>query len=201
MNDSKPRYLLRTETGRGGSGRWQFVLRRPDGSVAIEADDVEPHVWGERLDLLTVVRALETLDEPSRVTLIGSTRYVEQGIQFGLPEWKESDWRWECFGQMVPIRDVDLWQRIDRILQIHQVDCCQRRFDAGHSVVSGPHQKLLEVAHARFCGRVAVEWIECHASRFAAYCGAGMKVLSWLWHKASWGRGQVSGVRTHWNTA
>ena len=139
MNDPTPHYLLISEASRTeGIGRWRFVLRPIDGSAALEVADVEPDAWGERLDLLTVVRALESLDQPSRVTLLGCTRYVEQGIQYGLAEWRENQWRWEYFGQMVPVRDADLWQRMDRILQFHQVDCGQRRFDAGHNLLGRP---------------------------------------------------------------
>ena len=74
MNSRTPHYLLKSETSREeSSGRWRFVLRPLDGSPGIEATDMEPDVWGERLDLLTVVRALETLDQPSWVTLVGCT--------------------------------------------------------------------------------------------------------------------------------
>ena len=139
MNDPTPHYLLMSEASRTeGLGRWRFVLRPVDGSTEVEVADVEPDIWGERLDLLTVVRALESLDQPSRVTLIGCTRYVEQGILYGLAEWRENGWRWEYFGQMAPVRDADLWQRMDRILQFHRVDCGQRRFDAGHACWPAP---------------------------------------------------------------
>ena len=134
MNPPTPHYLLRSEASRiEGVGQWRFVLRPVDGSAEITAADVEPDVWGERLDLLTVIRALESLDQPSRVTLAGCTRYVEQGVLYGLTEWKESGWRWEWFGQMVPVRDADLWQRMDRVLQYHRVEGGYRRFfDGGH---------------------------------------------------------------------
>ena len=84
MNDRTPQYVVVLETSGKTLGQWRFVLRPADGSPPIEAADVEPDVWGERLDLLTVVRALESLDQPSRVTLVGCTRYVEQGILYGL---------------------------------------------------------------------------------------------------------------------
>ena len=132
MNSPSPHYLLKSEAScEEGSGRWRFVLRPLDGSPDIEAADIEPDVLGERLDLLTVVRALESLDQPSWVTLIGCTRYVEQGVLYGVAEWKENDWRWERFGQIAPVRNINLWQRMDRILQFHRVDCGRRRFDAG----------------------------------------------------------------------
>jgi ribonuclease HI len=142
MNELTPYYVLTAKTSRTDRiGSWQFVLRPADGAEPIEVADVEPDIWGERLELLTVVRALESLDQPSRVTLIGCTHYVEQGIQYGLAEWRENGWRWEWFGQMVPVRDADLWQRMDRILKIHRVECGWRRLDAGHNALASPHSE------------------------------------------------------------
>lgn len=139
MKLSVPHYVLYSEVGRdGGPGRWWFSLRRADGSERIEAADVEPRVRGERLDLLTVVRALESLDQPSRVTLVGCSRYVRRGMQYGLSAWRSNGWRWECFGQMVPVKNGDLWQRMDRAMRFHRVECCHRRFDPPHQRLAGP---------------------------------------------------------------
>ena len=133
MKVPTPHYLLFSEAnGPGGSGRWRFLLRSTDGSEQFEAADVEPDVQGERLDLLTVIRALESLDQPSRVTLIGGSRYVRQGMQYGLSEWRSNGWRWEFFGQLAPVKNGDLWQRMDRAFRFHRVECCRRRFDPPH---------------------------------------------------------------------
>ena len=52
MNSPTPHYLFFSEAGRAAEfGRWRFVLRPADGSRGIEATDVEPDVWGERLNL------------------------------------------------------------------------------------------------------------------------------------------------------
>jgi ribonuclease HI len=135
-----PHYLLFSEAdATDGSGRWRFLLRNGDGSRQFEAADVEPGVQGERLDLLTIVRALESLDQPSCVTVIGCSRYVRQGMQYGLSEWRDNGWRWESFGQLVPIKNGDLWQRMDRVLRFHRVECCGRRLDPPHRRLSGPH--------------------------------------------------------------
>jgi ribonuclease HI len=145
MNQLTPHYLLISESGlTAKAGQWRFVLRPVDGSADIVVADEEPDVWGERLDLLTVVRALESLDQPSQVTLVSCTRYVEQGIQFGLHEWKNNGWQWEYFGEMTPVRDFDLWQRMDQALQFHQVYCGRRRLDAGHPPLHGPHWAMAE---------------------------------------------------------
>ena len=133
MKAPTPHYLLFSEAGSGdGSGRWRFLLHSADGSEQFEAADVEPDVQGERLHLLTIVRALESLDQPSRVTLVGCNRHVRQGMQYGLPEWRDNDWQWEFFGQLVPVKNGDLWQRMDRALRFHEVECCRRRFDPPH---------------------------------------------------------------------
>ena len=77
-----------------------------------------------------IVRGLEALDQPSRVTLFTASRYVARGLRFGLESWRESDWQWERFGQMQPVKNADLWQRIDQAMRFHQVDVRTPRYDA-----------------------------------------------------------------------
>ncbi len=126
-------YLLFAQSeSRHGPPRWRFVLRAPDGRQVLEASDEEPDVRGERIALLSVVRGLEAISQPSRVTLITSSRHIREGIRFGLPQWRKHDWRWEFFGHMVPIANADLWRRIDRAMQIHDVQCRNWRIDAAH---------------------------------------------------------------------
>jgi hypothetical protein len=72
------------------------------------------------------------LDQPSRVTLITTSKYVREGIRHGVMEWRENDWRWERFGQMVPVKNQDLWQRVDRAMRFHKIDCRMLRFDSPH---------------------------------------------------------------------
>jgi ribonuclease HI len=197
MNTSAPHYLLSSETNRSvGLGRWRFVLRAADGSVRFEAADVEPDVWGERLDLLTVVRALESLDQPSKVTLVGCTRYVEQGVQFGMSEWRDNGWRWEYFGQMAPVRDADLWQRMEHTLQFHKVDCGQRRFDAAEEMVAGPHWDMSQKAKS-WGGRVlSAKWLKYYTPLLAAWGGILIVAAIHLWQKARGLGVQGSGFST-----
>ena len=64
------------------------------------------------------------------MTLVTASRYVSRGIRFGLDQWRESDWHWERYGQMTPVKNNDLWQRIDQAMKIHQVECRAMRFDS-----------------------------------------------------------------------
>jgi len=131
----QPQFLLFCDThasdasspamGSPGScfGRWHFVLDRLDRPEHLEAADSEPAIHPDRLALLSVVRGLEALDEPSRVNLVTTSRYVSRGLKYGLSNWRESDYQWERFGVQKPVRNADLWQRVDRALKFHGVTC------------------------------------------------------------------------------
>lgn len=138
MSVRAPHFLLFSEARRPPakaaapseeSGLWHFVLESVDGDMKLEATDEEPEVDPERLELLAVVRGLEALDQPSQVTLVTRSRSVTRGLRFGIDRWRENGWQWECFGKMAPIKDFDLWQRVDQALQFHKVRCRTWRFD------------------------------------------------------------------------
>lgn len=157
MNTLAPRYLLFSEARRndfrsnGGQqlaeaashrqagGQWRFVLEDLDGASVMDVADDEDTDEGDRLELLAVVRGLEALEQPSRVTLVTASQYVSRGIRLGLAQWRESQWRWERLGQWVPIKNGDLWKRVDRALQFHQVECRTWRFESAHASAKHPH--------------------------------------------------------------
>jgi ribonuclease HI len=123
-----PHYLMLTTCeskpiggGRAAVGQWRFVLEALDADDRVDIRDCEPDVIGERLELLAVLRGLEALDQPSRVTMVTPSRYVIRGIRFGLETWKQNDWQWENHGEMVPVKDHDLWQRLDLAMRIHDI--------------------------------------------------------------------------------
>ena len=121
-----------------GFGRWHFVLERLDGPERLEAADSEPDVHRDRLALLAVVRGLEALEQPSQVTLVTTSRYVSRGLRFGLNEWREAEYTWEHFGMQKPIRNADLWQRIDGAMSFHQVTCRLLQSPLAHAIVETP---------------------------------------------------------------
>ena len=134
MRSEFPHYLLFSEASRHecATARWRFVLQRVGSTQRFSASDVELCAEStERLELLAVVRGLEALDGPAQVTLVTRSRYVCRGIKQGIQEWRESGWRWERFGRIVPVRDGDLWQRVARASDIHRVDCQAWQFDTG----------------------------------------------------------------------
>jgi len=132
MTPENPHYLLFSEAGqdRCPAQSWRFVLQNVESQKRFSAADSEPAETGhERLELLAVVRGLEALDRPARVTLVTKSRYVSRGIKHGLNAWRSNNWRWERFGRVVPVRDHDLWRRVDRALRFHRVNCQAWQFD------------------------------------------------------------------------
>jgi ribonuclease HI len=140
MNCPKPHFLLfcdgnypsneqSTAAAAGGknavvsNSRWRFVLEDIHSGTKFEANDREVGAAPDRTALVAVLRGLEALEQPSRVTLVTTSRYVFRGLQYGLTEWRENDYSWEHFGSVQPIRNADLWKRIDRTLAYHQVQC------------------------------------------------------------------------------
>jgi ribonuclease HI len=135
MDASLPEFVLFSEANGGIPGvpasrdGWRFVLQSSDGAARLEAFDREPDDRGERLELLAVVRGLEALDQPSHVTLVTGSRYVRHGLVYGLPEWRENNWRWDRFGEFAPVKNADLWRRIDQALAYHTLICRTWRTD------------------------------------------------------------------------
>lgn len=140
MQHASPQYQLFAEARSlpDDDFAWHFVLQSQQGSLHLDVTDQEPDAPWERLELLAVVRGLEALDHPSRVTLLTPSRYVTHGLRYGLAEWRESGWLWESFGQMTPIKHEDLWRRVDQALGFHRVQCRTCRVDAAHRAPPKP---------------------------------------------------------------
>ncbi len=142
-----PHYLLFSEANCSPSGQsWRFVLQNVETSRRMVVSDDEFAACGERLELLAVVRGLEALDGPARVTLVTRSRYVSRGIRCGLTEWRANDWQWERFGRIVPVKDRDLWQRVDRALLFHNVDCQAWQFEEAQFEEAATEAPLIQSA-------------------------------------------------------
>ncbi len=169
MQASRPRYVLIAETEPAAEGSlWRFALHAADASVSVAACDSEAGADEDRLVLLAVVRGLEALDQPADVTVVTRSASVLKGLTRGLSEWRNNHWRWESFGRMIPIRDADLWRRVDQALRFHTVHCRSWRFDqpsppSQSTQGSGPpkpHFKPKRVAAAGERLPEAESWIE-----------------------------------------
>ncbi|MEX2142185.1 MAG: RNase H family protein [Pirellulales bacterium] len=122
MSVPAPHFLLHARANRAGrSGRWCFSLQSHDGSHSMKIEDAEAEISGERLELLALVRGLEALPQPAQVTVVAESPYLNRMLNGGLEEWRANEWRWEHHGEMVPVKNADLWRRVDRALHFHEI--------------------------------------------------------------------------------
>lgn len=162
MQVTRPRYVLIAESERQDEGpQWRFALHAADGSVTVAACDREESADDDRLVLLAVVRGLEALDQPADVTIVTRSTSVLRGLTRGINDWRNNHWRWERFGRLTPIRDADLWQRVDKALQFHSVECRSWRMDQPEKAAlpPRPHFRPREVNPAE-TNPAPPRWIE-----------------------------------------
>jgi ribonuclease HI len=160
MSVATPHFLLYAEAATSADsaacdvGRWRFVLRLPSGETSLEAADDENDATPERLELLAVVRGLESLSQPSRVTLLSGSRSIRRGLEHGLSQWRENDWQWERYGRLTPVKNSDLWQRLDRLLEYHAIECRPVRLDKADDLAAPPpRQRPVGTLRRRAGGR------------------------------------------------
>lgn len=133
-----PRFQLFVEAdyeNDSAAGWWRFSLEGIDTESLLDAEDYEQDLTQHRLELIGLMRALEALEQPSQVQLVTESRYLSRGLRVGLPLWRENEWRWERFGEMAPIKDCDLWQRVDHALSYHRLQTRLLRIDGAHGRV------------------------------------------------------------------
>jgi len=113
--------------GNPGPGGWGAILRTGDREKEIYGG--EPATTNNRMELTAVIRALEALKRRCKVKVYTDSQYVQKGISEWLAQWKRRGWR---TADRKPVKNEDLWRRLDDLAQEHEVDWHWVRGHAGH---------------------------------------------------------------------
>lgn len=113
--------------GNPGPGGWGAVLRFSDHEKEIHGG--EALTTNNRMEMMAVIEALRQLSGPSRVRVFTDSQYVQKGISEWLPGWKARRWRTAA---NQPVKNVDLWQRMDALAAQHQIQWLWVKGHAGH---------------------------------------------------------------------
>jgi ribonuclease HI len=105
-------------SGNPGPGGWGAVLRYNGHEREICGGEATP-TTNNRMELMAAIRALETLNRPATVRLFTDSVYVRSGITTWLAGWKRNGWRTAA---KQPVKNADLWQRLDEATQPHQIE-------------------------------------------------------------------------------
>ena len=103
-------------SGNPGPGGWGVVLRWNDHERELFGGESE--TTNNRMELMAAISALEALTRPSEVLLTTDSTYVLKGITEWLPGWKRRNWQ---TASKQPVKNVDLWQRLDEAVSRHTV--------------------------------------------------------------------------------
>jgi len=114
-------------SGNPGPGGWAAILRHH--RVEKELSGAEPHTTNNRMEMLAAIMALEALKRRCRVQLYSDSQYLRDGITKWIGNWKRRGWR---TADNKPVKNIDLWQRLDRAAAGHEVSWIWVRGHAGH---------------------------------------------------------------------
>ena len=113
--------------GNPGPGGWGVLLRA--GAREKELFGGEALTTNNRMELTAVIRGLEALKARSAVRVFTDSQYVQKGISEWIHEWKRRGWR---PADRKPVKNADLWQRLDELARGHEVEWHWVRGHAGH---------------------------------------------------------------------
>lgn len=113
--------------GNPGPGGWGALLRF--GTEEKELFGGEPETTNNRMELTAVIEALAALKRPCEVKVTSDSTYVLKGIQEWMPNWKKRGWK---TASKKPVKNVDLWQKLDALIGLHSIDWHWVKGHSGH---------------------------------------------------------------------
>ncbi|MEE4637187.1 MAG: ribonuclease HI [Wenzhouxiangella sp.] len=127
--------------GNPGPGGWGALLRF--NGTERELSGGEPQTTNNRMELMAAIQALETLNRRCDVLVTTDSQYVRKGITEWMVQWKRNGWRTSA---KKPVKNVDLWQRLDAAVARHTVQWAWVKGHSGHPENDRADQLATEAA-------------------------------------------------------
>ena len=126
-----PHIIVHTDgacSGNPGPGGWGAILKF--GDVEKELKGGEPDTTNNRMELLAAISALEAMKKKVHADIHTDSQYVRNGITSWIHNWKRNGWK---TSDKKPVKNVDLWQRLDEAIKQHDVRWHWVKGHAGHA--------------------------------------------------------------------
>ncbi|MCC6863950.1 MAG: ribonuclease HI [Rhodobacteraceae bacterium] len=120
-------------SGNPGPGGWGVLMLAREGGEVVKERELsggEMMTTNNRMELLAAISALETLARPSELTIVTDSAYVKNGVTEWIHGWKCNGWR---TAGRDPVKNADLWQRLDAAQARHKVQWRWIKGHAGHA--------------------------------------------------------------------
>jgi ribonuclease HI len=120
-------------SGNPGPGGWGVLMVAREGGQVVKERELcggEGHTTNNRMELLAAISALDALTKQTALTIITDSAYVKNGVTEWIHGWKRNGWR---TAGKDPVKNVDLWQRLDAAQARHTVTWRWIKGHAGHA--------------------------------------------------------------------
>jgi len=114
--------------GNPGPGGWGILMRHDGHEKRMQGGVRE--TTNNRMELMAAIMALESLKQPCKVQLTTDSKYVLDGITSWIVDWKKRGWKTAA---KKPVKNIDLWQRLDEVVNGHQIDWHWIKGHTGHT--------------------------------------------------------------------
>jgi ribonuclease HI len=114
-------------SGNPGPGGWGFLVRMAN--IETELCGGEPATTNNRMELLAVIEALQSLTHPVEARVYTDSQYVQKGITVWIHSWKQRGWK---TAGKEPVKNEDLWRRLDALATGHRLQWHWVKGHAGH---------------------------------------------------------------------
>ncbi|QIR85837.1 ribonuclease HI [Paracoccus sp. AK26] len=119
-------------SGNPGPGGWGVLMRAMDGGTVVKERELaggEALTTNNRMELMAAISALEALSRPSAITITTDSAYVKNGVTQWIHGWKRNGWK---TADRKPVKNAELWQRLDEAQRRHTVTWAWIKGHAGH---------------------------------------------------------------------
>ena len=119
-------------SGNPGPGGWGALLQAKEGGTILKERELkggEADTTNNRMELLAAINALEALERASQITVVTDSAYVKNGVTGWIHGWKRNGWKTAA---KKPVKNVELWQRLDEAQARHSVNWEWVKGHAGH---------------------------------------------------------------------
>ena len=114
-------------SGNPGPGGWGAIMRTK--GIEKELSGGEKDTTNNRMEMMAVIAALEALQRDCSVKITTDSQYVMKGMLEWLPGWKKRNWQTAA---KKPVKNIDLWQRLEKAAESHQLEWEWVRGHQGH---------------------------------------------------------------------
>ena len=130
-----PEVILFTDgacSGNPGPGGWAYILRHPDTDKSKEESGADLTTTNNQMELMAVIQGLQALKRPTVVKVVTDSSYVEKGPSEWMHRWKSNHWRRKTSSGYKAVKNLELWQELDQLDQLHTILLERVKGHAGH---------------------------------------------------------------------